>query len=493
MYTRSADIERTNEVLAQWFPSMIERIILEDSREGRTISALHIHAGDQETRRGVLFVGGTHARELLNPDALVDLTIGLLTHYLNDTDWVIGGRTWDADILRSAMHILDIFILPNANPDGREHVFDTDRMWRKNRAPLAGTSCVGVDLNRNFDFLWGIQTRSPGGAITTSTSPCSDVYVGPGAFSETETRNVKTLLDNYRIDCLVDVHSFSELVLYPWGHAPNQSTDPSQRFTLVDTSTWTELPTDAPDYNEYIPPADLERFEKVGTTAAQAIKDVRGRTYIVQPGSALYPTTGTTSDYAYARHVADPTLRKVYGFTFETGPWTGDAEESFQPPFPEANRIMEEAISGLLSILHSCTCAIHLIGGQLLGTDDNSLEALRSFRDEHLGGTDAGRAWIALLERHDAELVQIASRDDAFKHVAGELIALTGRLLAAEQFSPDHAHEVRALLGELERAELSTQLRADLRRLHLLTRQLEGRPVNDAIEHLRRVPPARPR
>ena len=289
------------------------------------------------------------------------------------------------------------------------------------------------------------------------------------------------------------MHSFSELILYPWGHAPNQTTDPSTRFTLVDTSTWTELPTDAPDYQEYIPPADLERFEKVGATAAQAIKDVRGRTYTVQPGTALYATTGTTSDYAYARHVANPALHKVYGFTFETGPWTGNVEESFQPPFPEADRIMEEAISGLLSVLHSSVCAIDLVGGQLLGTDDDSLDAMRSVRDNQLTDTDAGQAWIALLERHDAELVQVASRDDAFKHVVGELITLAGRILRAEQFDPDHAHEIRAVLGQLERTELSTELRADLRRLHLLTRQLEGRPIGEAISHLRRVPPMSPR
>src|SRR5918998_4002055 len=200
MYTRSADIEFINQTLAQWFPSMMDRIMLADSVEGRTISALRIHAGAETNRRGVLLVGGTHARELLNPDALVDLTIGLLLHYFHGTDWVIGGRTWDAGILRSVMHTLDIFILTNANPDGREHVFDTNRMWRKNRAPLTGTTCVGVDLNRNFDLLWGIETRSPEGAATTSKNPCLDVYFGPGAFSEPETRNVKKMLDDHRIE-----------------------------------------------------------------------------------------------------------------------------------------------------------------------------------------------------------------------------------------------------------------------------------------------------
>ena len=30
-----------------------------------------------------------------------------------------------------------------------------DRMWRKNRRPIEGSKCVGVDLNRNFDFKFG--------------------------------------------------------------------------------------------------------------------------------------------------------------------------------------------------------------------------------------------------------------------------------------------------------------------------------------------------
>ena len=60
-------------------------------------------------------------------------------------------------------------IVMDANPDGREYVFDVNRMWRKNRAPNAGMSCVGVDLNRNYDLLWGIET------LATSSNPCSRV------------------------------------------------------------------------------------------------------------------------------------------------------------------------------------------------------------------------------------------------------------------------------------------------------------------------------
>lgn len=354
MYRRSADIEAINRDLADSFPALVERIELDPSKEGREISAIRIRGGDLEQRRGVLLVGGVHARELMNPDLLVEAAIDLVDHYLSATDWVLGGQRWPAEVIRLIVETLDIVILPNANPDGREYVFDAFRMWRKNRASLTGTSCVGVDLNRNFDLLWGIETRNQFGAKRTSRSPCSDEFVGSGAFSESETQNVRTLLDDYPIECFVDVHSYGELILYPWGHAPNQTADPTQRHTLVDTSGWSELPTDAPDHKEYLSPADLERFTEIGEAAAQAIQRVRGRQYAVTQGLGLYPTTGTSSEYAFSRHVADPARRKVYGFTFETGPQVAAIEESFQPEFPEADRIKEEATSGLISVLASC-------------------------------------------------------------------------------------------------------------------------------------------
>ena len=44
-------------------------------------------------------------------------------------------------------------ILPVANPDGYEFSRTKERLWRKNRSinPLA-PECVGVDLNRNWDY-----------------------------------------------------------------------------------------------------------------------------------------------------------------------------------------------------------------------------------------------------------------------------------------------------------------------------------------------------
>ncbi|MGQ0774307.1 MAG: M14 family zinc carboxypeptidase [Pseudonocardiales bacterium] len=55
------------------------------------------------------------------------------------------------------------------------------------------------------------------------------------------SRNVKFLLDTRRIDCFVDVHSYSELVLYPWRHVPTQTTDSTKRFTTLPTGTCTPI------------------------------------------------------------------------------------------------------------------------------------------------------------------------------------------------------------------------------------------------------------
>lgn len=481
MYYSSASIEFANQLIAGVY-SYVDYIALEDSHEGRPISALRIHAGTANNRRAVVFVGGTHARELMNPNLLVDLVLGLITSYQTGSDIVLGDRVWPAEWIKIYMEVLDIIILPNVNPDGREYVFNTYPMWRKNRRPLQNTSCVGVDLNRNYDLLHGIETYHPTWGTTTSASKCSDLYFGPGANSEPETRNVKKLLDDYDVDCLVDVHSYSELIIHPWGHALTQTNDPTQRFNLVDTSAWQELPTDAPDYKEYMPPKDLQRFQKVGKAAADAIHDVRGRTYVVEYGTDLYETTGTTSDYAYSRHVADSGLRKTYGFTFETGPWVGSGQASFQPAFPEAQNIIDEGMSGLIAMLQQCTCAIHLIGTNLFGLGaSNTLTAMRAVRDEQLLTTDAGSTWADVLDRHQPELAQRAGQDGAFRHVAGELIATVGDVLERGELSKKRMKRMRKLLAELRSCEVSDDLAEDLRRLELVTRRLQGLDLDEAV------------
>jgi murein tripeptide amidase MpaA len=316
------------------------------SVQGVAVSALRITAtgpAPVDDRPGVLLIAGTHARELMNPDLLVELAVDLVAAQRNGTDIVLGGRTWPAAQVRSMLAATVLYLLPCVNPDGRTYVLTVDDMWRKNRRDNPGTSCDGVDLNRNADILWGVTEGQ------TSCQPCTDIYCGSAAFSEPENQNVKHLLDTYRIDHFADVHSFSELVIYPWGHAANQTTNPAQNFRTLATGTC--RPLNHPGYAEYIAEQDLAQFRNVAGRIVDEIAAVRGRRYTAEPGMTLYPTTGTHSDYAWSRHIADPALRRTYGYTIETGPSGDDVRESFHPRDPEP--IKREVESGLLGLIQT--------------------------------------------------------------------------------------------------------------------------------------------
>lgn len=483
MYRTVAQLDNVTGLLASWFPQYFTRFRLpHDSIEGRPVYALRMRAGGgEDERRGVLLVGGTHARELMNPDAIVELAVDLLDSHYNGSDIVYGRRTWAANDVRVIVESLDLWLLPCLNPDGREYVINTDDMWRKNRRNNPRSDCDGVDLNRNLDLLWGVTNGA-------SCDPCSEVFCGRSAFSEPETRNVKHLLDTYRIDCFADVHSYSELILYPWGHAPTQTTDSSQRFTGLPSGTC--APIGRGGYQEYMPPRDLLRFETVGDRIVRAIHDVRGRSYTRQPGIALYATTGTHSDYVYSRHIADPSLRKTYAYTFETGPWQGTVPDSFHPADPEP--VKEDAKSGMLSLAQQCICAIELIGARFLARE-TEVSALRRVRDEVLGSTEAGREWITLFERVQAPLVPALLADDELASEAARLVEAAGRMVEDDEaVLPDEEVERGlSLVRRLAEATESDDVRADLETVVGRLEDLRGQTSRGAIEALMQRGPKR--
>jgi hypothetical protein len=418
----------------------------------------------------------------MNPDAIIELAADLLVSYALNRDIVYGGRTWSANEIRIILETLDLWILPCSNPDGRNYVMTVDDMWRKNLRDNPNTTCDGVDLNRNMDILWGVTQGQ------TSCSPCSDVYVGPSAFSEPETRNVKNVLDTRRIDCFVDVHSYSELVLYPWGHAPTQTVDPTKRFTGLPNGTC--APIGQPGYQEYMSPQDLLRFQTVGKRVVDAIAAVRGRVYTLEPGIALYPTTGTHSDYAYGRHIADSKLRKTYGFTFETGPWAGNAPDSFHPADPTL--IKTDIKSGILALIQQCICAIELIGSRLLKREEE-VSTLRSVRDDLLGTTGPGREWIALFERVQTPLVGMVLEDQRLADAAGSLVERMGSFIQAEEstISDDDVELGTSVIRELMERSESRETLADLQAVATRLREMAGLRPREAIERLMRRGPHR--
>ena len=482
MYRTVAQIDSATQILSQSFPQVFTRVQLpEPSVNGRPVYALRMRAGGGGSRRGVLIVGGTHARELMNPDAIIELAIDLFLSHANGTNLVYGGRTWLAADIELILDALDIWMVPCMNPDGRDYVMTVDDMWRKNRRTNAGTTCIGVDANRNSDIVWGVAQGQ------TSCSPCTDVYCGPSAFSEPETRNIKHLLDTERMVSFVDVHSYSELVLFPWGHALTQSTDPTKRFTSLATGTCSA--TIPASYSEYMPPQDVQRFTTVAARIVSDIAAVRGRHYTPETARTLYATTGTQSDYAYSRHIANPALQKTYGFTFETGPFVSNANESFHPADPTL--IKRDAKAGLVGLLQQSVCAIELIGIKLF---DGKAEVatLRQVRDDLLATTAAGRAWIALFERVQVAVLTAVMHDPKLLEEAGDVIRTAAKGIAAEGsvFSAAEATRAAGLMRKLKSATKIRALRADLDTVAAQIDKMSGRRMQQVIESLLRKKPS---
>ncbi len=452
-YLTTEAVEAAITYISSSYSSIAELISLpETSVEGRTSRALKIANGSGSNRRGVLLIGGVHARELVNPDLLVDLAIRICNSYTTDSDISYGGKTWSASTIKLLVNALDIIIFPLVNPDGRKHVEDPGgyAMWRKNRRVNAASSCMGVDINRNYDLLWS-------SGIGASTSACSDIYKGASAFSEPETRNVRWMLDNYsNICCMMDVHSYSELILYPWGDDDNQTTDSLQNFA---NPAWDGLRgTLGTGYGEYIASDSQNRFIDVANRIRDAIAAVRGRVYTVQQSSGLYPTSGTSGDYAYSRHLVDSTKRGVYAYCMETG-------TEFQPPNDEKDEIIKEASSGIIQFLASCVCIVEETSSGMISK--SSLQRLRDFRDQELLTQGIGREWVAMLERNTLEVLGILEDDDKAREIGADVISGFAQLLESGEgakpkgISSKFAKQVESLLQQVE-AKASKKLKKDI-------------------------------
>ncbi|KAH9361927.1 hypothetical protein HPB48_003664 [Haemaphysalis longicornis] len=113
--------------------------------------------------------------------------------------------------ITSLLQTFDFYIFPVVNPDGYAYTFSSDRLWRKNRSG-SRPGCRGVDPNRNFGSGFG--------GYGTSGHPCSDIYRGSQAFSESESRAIRDAILELgsRIKGYVTVHAYSQLILVPYGH-----------------------------------------------------------------------------------------------------------------------------------------------------------------------------------------------------------------------------------------------------------------------------------
>ncbi len=327
--------------------------------EGRVCHALKIGKGSGSMRPGIYFLGGVHAREWGSPDILLNFVQQLTQAYQNHTGVTIGSKTFTAAKIKKFVEEKDIYVFPQANPDGRQHSMTAVPMWRKNRRPApaghSSASCVGVDINRNYDFMWNFpQFFDPAAPIANSTDPCdANVYIGPSAASEPETQNAVWMFETFsQVRYFIDVHSYSESILYTWGDDDNQTTTPDMNFRNPAFDGKRGIANDAV-YREYIPPADRNLTVKLANGMRDAIKAVRGRVYTVQQAVGLYPTAGTSDDYAFSRHLVDANKTKVLAYTIEWGSQTNPTP--FHPPYSEMKKIIQEITAALFDFCARAT------------------------------------------------------------------------------------------------------------------------------------------
>jgi carboxypeptidase T len=251
--------------LADDNPEIVELHEIGRSVEGRPLLALRIGERRGSSRKVAVF-GCHHAREWV----AVEVPYRLAAHLVDNAS---------ADPVRSWLQQGEVWVAPMVNPDGHEHTRTQDRLWRKNRRRNADGS-IGVDPNRNYGYMWGTLD-----VATSSHVPSDETYVGPRAFSEPEVRAVRDLIARELVGGVLTYHSYSQLILYPWGY----TADP--------------VPDDA----------DLLSMRGLAEEMQRLVKGVHGRTYVAQQASQLYPTAGDATDWAYGEY-------DVPAFTVELRP-----------------------------------------------------------------------------------------------------------------------------------------------------------------------------
>ncbi|HEY6233092.1 MAG TPA: M14 family metallopeptidase [Pyrinomonadaceae bacterium] len=352
------EIESALSGLATAYPSVAQLITLPNTTaEGRTSHALVIGTGQGCPQAGVLIISGAHAREWGGPDICINFAADLLEAYTGNTGLAYGGTSYTAAEIRSIVERVDVIVFPDINPDGRNYSQNTYSMWRKNRNPASSggqASKIGVDVNRNYDFLWDFNTTfDPGaqaGGTLASTDPSNDLFHGTAPFSEAETKNVRWLFDQYpHIGWFMDIHSYVGDILHAWGDDTNQTNDPDKNFTNAAWNGKRGLPNDV--YGEYIGSCDLACASSAGTAVSTAIAGVRGESYAVAQAFFLpswgstYPTSGASDDWANSRYYADASQTKVRGYCMEF-----NRVKTFFPAWADMELIILDVDAGLVRL-----------------------------------------------------------------------------------------------------------------------------------------------
>ena len=246
-----SDINDRLDALAAGYPDLASEFTVGESVEGREVRALRLVNdawGDPDCKPTILINACQHAREWISPMVAMYAVERLLAEHGVDPE------------VTALLDRVEIVLVPVVNVDGYEFTWTKQRLWRKNRRDN-GDGTFGVDLNRNWGYEWGHDNGSSG----KSNQPN---YRGTSPFSEPETQMLRDLaLSRPRLAAQVDLHSYGQLILAPWG------------YTI-------DLP---PDHGT---------FQMLGADMQQDMLDVHGRLYEHGPEyTTLYPVSGGEGDW----------------------------------------------------------------------------------------------------------------------------------------------------------------------------------------------------
>jgi hypothetical protein len=311
----SETMAEVNQIVAA-NPAIASKQVIGRSYQNRDIVAVKIsdNVGTDEAEPEVLYDANHHAREHLTVEMAVYLLHLFTDNYASDSR------------IRAIVNSREIWIVPTVNPDGSEYDVATGsyRSWRKNRQPNSGSSAVGTDLNRNYGYRWGCCGGSSG-----STS--SATYRGASAFAAPETRAVRDFVASrviggkQQIRVAMDFHTYSELVLWPYG------------YTTANTGTGMT----ADDNNA------------LATFGRQMAATNR---YTPEQSSDLYITDGDLLDWLWGTY-------KVFAYTFEMYP-SGSAGGGFYPPASVISRETARNKEAALLLAEVADCPYKVIGKQ---------------------------------------------------------------------------------------------------------------------------------
>ncbi|XP_029378548.1 carboxypeptidase A5 [Echeneis naucrates] len=195
-------------------PKMVSKIVIGRSYEGRPLNVLKFSTGG--TNRPAIWIDtGIHSREWVTQASGTWFAKKIVTDYGSDP------------ALTAILDTMDIFLEIVTNPDGYYYTHNTNRMWRKTRKPNSGSSCVGVDPNRNWDAGFG--------GAGASSNPCSETYHGPSAHSESEVKSIVDFVKSHgNLKAFLSIHSYSQMLLYPYGYTRTVAKDQAELHAVAE-------------------------------------------------------------------------------------------------------------------------------------------------------------------------------------------------------------------------------------------------------------------